>query len=173
MTVAADSVTSLVQSVDWLTIAPPTITATVALIVLVADLFVPEKRKPLLGALAIAGLVAALITLVPLRKGNRATFCLTTDADACSYTADRFTLVIQLLVLGGALLTALLSLHDTRKKLPAGRSGSCCSPRRPVRHCCPPRATWPPWSSPSRSHPCRPSRSSASGAATGSPVKRP
>ncbi|WP_406303462.1 NADH-quinone oxidoreductase subunit N [Streptomyces sp. NBC_00879] len=120
MTVAADSVTSLVQSVDWLTIAPPTITATVALIVLVADLFVPEKRKPLLGALAIAGLVAALITLVPLRKGNRATFCLTTDADACSYTADRFTLVIQLLVLGGALLTALLSLHDTRKKLPAG-----------------------------------------------------
>lgn len=120
MTVAADSVTSLVQSVDWLTIAPPTITATVALIVLVADLFVSEKRKPLLGAISIAGLVAALITLVPLREGNRATFCLTTDADACSYTADHFTLVIQLLVLGGALLTALLSLHDTRKKLPAG-----------------------------------------------------
>ncbi|MDQ0941447.1 NADH-quinone oxidoreductase subunit N [Streptomyces sp. V1I1] len=120
MTVAADSVTSLVQSVDWLTIAPPTITAVVALIVLVADLFVPERRKRLLGAVAIAGLVAALITLVPLRKGNRATLCLTTDADACSYTADHFTLVIQLLVLGGALLTALLSLHDTRKKLPAG-----------------------------------------------------
>jgi NADH-quinone oxidoreductase subunit N len=120
VTVAADSVTSLVQSVDWLTIAPPTITAVVALIVLVADLFVPERRKRLLGAVAIAGLVAALITLVPLRKGNRATFCLTTDANACSYTADHFTLVIQLLVLGGALLTALLSLHDTRKKLPAG-----------------------------------------------------
>lgn len=120
MTVAADSVTSLVQSVDWLTIAPPTITATVGLIVLVADLFVPESRKQLLGAVSIAGLVAALITLVPLRKGNRATFCLTTDAHACSYTADHFTLVIQLLVLGGALLTALLSIHDTRRKLPAG-----------------------------------------------------
>ncbi|HZX36731.1 MAG TPA: NADH-quinone oxidoreductase subunit N [Streptomyces sp.] len=120
MTVAADSVTSLVQSVDWLTIAPPTITAVVALIVLVADLFVPEERKRLLGAVAIAGLVAALITLVPLRKGNRETFCLTTDVGACSYTADHFTLVIQLLVLGGALLTALLSLHETRKQLPAG-----------------------------------------------------
>lgn len=120
MTVAADSVTSLVQSVDWLAIAPPTITAVVALIVLVADLFVPEKRKQLLGAVAIAGLAAALVTLLPLRKGNRATFCLTTDADACSYTADHFALVIQFLVLGGALLTGLLSLHDTRKKLPAG-----------------------------------------------------
>ncbi|MFD9222407.1 NADH-quinone oxidoreductase subunit N [Streptomyces sp. NPDC060064] len=120
MTVAADSVTSLVQSVDWLTVAPPTITAVVALIVLVADLFVPERRKPLLGVVAIAGLVAALITLLPLRKGNRATFCLTTDPDACSYTADHFALVIQFLVLGGALLTGLLSFHDTRRKLPAG-----------------------------------------------------
>ncbi|MFF0060066.1 NADH-quinone oxidoreductase subunit N [Streptomyces sp. NPDC005279] len=120
MTVAADSVTSLVQSVDWLAIAPPTITAVVALIVLVADLFVPEKRKQLLGAVAIAGLAVALVTLLPLRKGNRATFCLTTDTDACSYTADHFALVIQFLVLGGALLTGLLSLHDTGKKLPAG-----------------------------------------------------
>ncbi|AVZ74713.1 NADH-quinone oxidoreductase subunit N [Streptomyces lunaelactis] len=120
MTVAADSVTSLVQSVDWLTIAPPTITAVVALLILVADLFVPEKHKRLLGAGAIAGLVAALITLLPLRNGNRATFCLTTDPSACSYTADHFALVIQLLVLGGALLTALLSLTDTQKKLPAG-----------------------------------------------------
>ncbi|NUK53287.1 NADH-quinone oxidoreductase subunit N [Streptomyces lunaelactis] len=120
MTVAADSVTSLVQSVDWLTIAPPTITAVVALLILVADLFVPEKHKRLLGAGAIAGLVAALITLLPLRSGNRATFCLTTDPSACSYTADHFALVIQLLVLGGALLTALLSLTDTQKKLPAG-----------------------------------------------------
>ncbi|NUL05817.1 NADH-quinone oxidoreductase subunit N [Streptomyces lunaelactis] len=120
MTVAADSVTSLVQSVDWLTIAPPTITAVVALLILVADLFVPEKHKRLLGAGAIVGLVAALITLLPLRNGNRATFCLTTDPSACSYTADHFALVIQLLVLGGALLTALLSLTDTQKKLPAG-----------------------------------------------------
>nr|WSZ97789.1 NADH-quinone oxidoreductase subunit N [Streptomyces sp. NBC_00857] len=122
MTVAAESAASaasLVQSVDWLAIAPPTITAAVALIVLLADLFVPEHRKPLLGGIAIAGLVAALISLVPLLHGDRSTFCLTTDTAVCSYTADHFALVIQLLVLGGALLTALLSLHDTRK-LPVG-----------------------------------------------------
>ncbi|MER7106407.1 NADH-quinone oxidoreductase subunit N [Streptomyces sp. NPDC000229] len=126
MTLAATSAPSapsagdLVQSVDWAAIAPPTIAAVVALVVLVADLFVPKARKQLLGWGAIAGLVAATLTLVPLRKGDRSTFCLTTDADACSYTADHFTLVIQFLVLGGALLTGLLSLHDTKEKLPAG-----------------------------------------------------
>ncbi|MFE4453626.1 NADH-quinone oxidoreductase subunit N [Streptomyces sp. NPDC056796] len=122
MTVAADSATgaaSLVQSVDWLAIAPPVITAAVALLVLVADLFVAERHKPLLGYGAVAGLVAALATLLPLRAGDRSTFCLTDGSHACGYTADHFALVIQALVLGGALLTALLSLGDTRK-LPAG-----------------------------------------------------
>ncbi|MGC5343240.1 NADH-quinone oxidoreductase subunit N [Streptomyces sp. DT171] len=116
---AAGSTPSLVQSVDWLAIAPPVVVAAVALAVLVADLFVPRRSKPLLGYATIAGLVAALALLVPIRAGDRSTFCLTTDSHACSYTADHFTLVIQALVLGGALLTALLSLADTRK-LPAG-----------------------------------------------------
>ncbi|MEU9092538.1 NADH-quinone oxidoreductase subunit N [Streptomyces sp. NPDC048428] len=116
---AESSVTSLVQSVDWLAIAPPVTVAVVALVVLVADLFVPAGRKPLLGYGAIAGLVAALALIIPLHEGDRSTFCLTTGTRACSYTADHFTLVIQALVLGGALLTALLSIGDTRK-LPAG-----------------------------------------------------
>lgn len=116
---AADSTPSLVQSIDWLAIAPPAVVAVVALIVLVADLFVPEHRKSLLGYGTIAGLVAALALLIPLRAGDRSTFCVTDGAQACSYTADHFALVIQALVLGGALLTALLSLDDTRK-LPAG-----------------------------------------------------
>ncbi|MEV0489185.1 NADH-quinone oxidoreductase subunit N [Streptomyces atratus] len=121
MTTAAET-TSLVQSVDWLAIAPPVIVATVALIILVADLFLPQQRKPLLGWATIAGLVAALAFLVPLRDGDHSTFCLTAGTGtgtACSYTADHFALIIQVLVLGGALLTALLSLGDTRK-LPAG-----------------------------------------------------
>ncbi|MFE7239482.1 NADH-quinone oxidoreductase subunit N [Streptomyces sp. NPDC057580] len=121
MTTAAET-TSLVQSVDWLAVAPPVIVATVALIILVADLFLPQERKPLLGWATIAGLVAALAFLVPLRDGDHSTFCLTTGtgtATACSYTADHFALIIQFLVLGGALLTALLSLGDTRR-LPAG-----------------------------------------------------
>ncbi|GAB7103718.1 NADH-quinone oxidoreductase subunit N [Streptomyces phaeofaciens JCM 4814] len=114
---------SLVQSVDWLAIAPPTLAAVVALVVLVADLFVSEARKPFLGWLSVAGLAASAALLLPLLDGDRSTFCLTGDPSACSYTADRFTLVIQFLVLGGALLAALLSvtaLKDARGRLPEG-----------------------------------------------------
>ncbi|WP_069770436.1 NADH-quinone oxidoreductase subunit N [Streptomyces sp. LUP30] len=114
---------SAVQSVDWQAIAPPTLTAVVALVVLVADLFVAETRKPLLGWLSVAGLAASAALLVPLLDGDRSTFCLTGEPSTCSYTVDRFTLVIQFLVLGGALLTALLSvtaLKDARGRLPEG-----------------------------------------------------
>ncbi|MEU2750701.1 NADH-quinone oxidoreductase subunit N [Streptomyces collinus] len=114
---------SLVQSVDWLAIAPPTIAAVVGLVVLVADLFLAAHRKALLGWTSVAGLAAAAAMLLPLLDGDRSTFCLTGDAAVCSYTADRFTLVIQFLVLGGALLSALLSvtaLRDARKELPEG-----------------------------------------------------
>ncbi|MFD3552691.1 NADH-quinone oxidoreductase subunit N [Streptomyces goshikiensis] len=112
---------SLVQSVDWLALAPVVITAAVGLVVLVADLFVGEERKPLLGWISVAGLAAATLTLLPLRAGDRTTFCLTGDPDACSYTADHFTLVIQFLVLAGALVTALLSVTAVRDaRMPAG-----------------------------------------------------
>ncbi|MDX3383708.1 NADH-quinone oxidoreductase subunit N [Streptomyces niveiscabiei] len=114
---------SVVQSVDWLTIAPPTVTAVAGLAVLVADLFLPDAKKHLLGWFSVAGLAAAAALLLPLLDGDHATFCAVGDPRACSYTADRFTLVVQFLVLGGALLTALLSvtaLKDERKTLPAG-----------------------------------------------------
>ncbi|SED18707.1 NADH dehydrogenase subunit N [Streptomyces sp. 2231.1] len=114
---------SMVQSVDWLAIAPPTITAVVALAVLVADLFLPEPRKAVLGWISVAGLAAAALMLLPLLDGDRSTLCLAGRAGACSYTADRFTLVIQFLVLGGALLAALLSvtnLDDDRRRVPPG-----------------------------------------------------
>jgi NADH-quinone oxidoreductase subunit N len=114
---------SLVQSVDWLAIAPPTIAAAVGLLVLVADLFLDERRRPLLGWVSVAGLAAAALMLLPMLDGGRATFCLTGHPHVCSYTADRFTLVIQFLVLAGALLAALLSvtaLKDAKKELPEG-----------------------------------------------------
>lgn len=167
---------SVVQSVDWPAIAPPTLAAVVALVVLVADLFVGDARKPLLGWLSVAGLAAATALLLPLLDGDRSTFCLTGDTRVCSYTADRFTLVIQFLVLGGALLAALLSvtaLKDARGRLPKASSGSCCCPPPPVPPCCPPPATSPPSSSPWRSPPCPPSPWSASGTATAGPPRRP
>ncbi|MEU3291913.1 NADH-quinone oxidoreductase subunit N [Streptomyces longwoodensis] len=114
---------TLVQSVDWLAIAPPTLAAVVALAVLVADLFLPDAKKQLLGWLSVAGLAASAALLLPLLDGDRSTFCVTGTRDACSYTVDRFTLGIQFLVLGGALLAALLSvtaLKDARKELPEG-----------------------------------------------------
>jgi NADH-quinone oxidoreductase subunit N len=114
---------SLVQSVDWLAIAPPTIAAVAGLVVLVADLFIGERHKAHLGWASIAGLAAAALMLLPLLDGDRATFCLTGRPHVCSYTADRFTLVIQFLVLAGALLAALLSvttLKDAKKEVPDG-----------------------------------------------------
>ncbi|GAA3186685.1 MULTISPECIES: NADH-quinone oxidoreductase subunit N [Streptomyces] len=117
---AASGAASLVQSVDWIALAPPLLTAVVALVVLVADLFLPVARKPLLGWLATGGLALAGLSLLPLLGGDRRTFCVG-GGDVCSYVADPFALVIQFLVLAGALLTALLSI-DTVKDggLPAG-----------------------------------------------------
>ncbi|MGW0171251.1 NADH-quinone oxidoreductase subunit N [Streptomyces sp. NPDC003343] len=114
---------TLVQSVDWLAIAPPTIAAVVGLVVLVADLFLDERTKALLGWVSVAGLAVAALMLLPILDGDRATFCLAGDPHLCSYTADRFTLVIQFLVLGGALLAALLSvtvLEDAKRRIPEG-----------------------------------------------------
>ncbi|OEV03430.1 NADH-quinone oxidoreductase subunit N [Streptomyces oceani] len=110
-----------VQSVDWLAIAPPTIAALTGLAALVADLFLPPARKRALGWIAVGGLGLAMLSLLPLLDGDRDTFCLTTGPAACGYVVDQFTLVIQLLALGGALLTALLSTAAVpEEELPAG-----------------------------------------------------
>ncbi|MBW5483458.1 NADH-quinone oxidoreductase subunit N [Streptomyces bambusae] len=121
LTTAAGPGASLVQTVDWLAIAPATLPAVVAVVVLIADLFLDRRGKPVLGWISIAGLAASLALLLPLRSGDRSTFCLADAPTACSYTADQFTLVIQFLVLAGALLTALLSVTGAREgSLPAG-----------------------------------------------------
>ncbi|WP_280675318.1 NADH-quinone oxidoreductase subunit N [Kitasatospora sp. MAA19] len=118
---------SLIQSVDWVAIAPPLIAAVAALAVLVTDLFLAERHRKWLGRLTAAGLALALIALLPLTGGSpRATFCVqnvagATDNAGCSYVADHFALVFQLLVLGGALIAALLSAHTVEdEKLPGG-----------------------------------------------------
>lgn len=112
---------TLIQSVDWIAIAPPVIAAAAALVVLVVDLFVSDTRKPLLGWLTVGGLVLAGLSLLPLLDGDRSTFCLTVRGGDCSYVADHFTIIVQLLVIGGALLTALLSMHTmAADELPAG-----------------------------------------------------
>jgi NADH-quinone oxidoreductase subunit N len=92
-----------------------------ALVVLVTDLFLAERHKGLLGGLSAAALALAGLSLVPLIGEDRATFCLTSGTHACSYIADPFALIVQLLVLGGAFVTALLSMTAVRREqLPAG-----------------------------------------------------
>jgi NADH-quinone oxidoreductase subunit N len=107
------------QHVDWAAVAPAAIPAALALVVLVADLFTPPARKQLLTWITVAGLVLALLSLIPLRAGRHMTFCLAHTHLECSYAADRFALVVQALVLGGALLTALLTAPEA-EELPAG-----------------------------------------------------
>lgn len=114
---------SLTQHIAWTPLLPVLIPACLAVAVLVADLVLPPARKALLGWATAAGLLAAALTLVPLRGDPRATFCqLPTrsphTAD-CSYVTDHFTLAVQALVLGGALVTALLSV-STLDEMPAG-----------------------------------------------------
>ncbi len=111
--------TGTVQTIDWTAVAPPTIIAVVALAVLVTDLFLAPARKRLLGPVALAGLVLAGLSLLPLLGAGRATFCAGGGTDRCSYVVDHFTLVVQLLVIGGAVLTALLCLHG-QDGLPPG-----------------------------------------------------
>ena len=132
-----ETAAGVVQSIDWLAIAPPTIAAVVGLVVLVADLFIDDTRKAVLGWVSVAGLALAALALLPLLGGDRTTFCRTDRPSVCSYTADHFTLVIQFLVLGGALLAALLSvstLRDARKPAASGirpRSGANRAPEGP------------------------------------------
>lgn len=105
---------NLIQDIDWTALAPPVIVAVTAVVVLLADLFLPEARKRLLGAVAVLGLALAVLALLPLRAGDRATFCFADDPGLCSYAADSFAVIVQLLVLGGALLVALISLPELR-----------------------------------------------------------
>jgi NADH-quinone oxidoreductase subunit N len=118
---SAQSAGQSVQSVDWLAISPPTIAAVAGLAILVADLFLPDRGKRLLGPLSAAALLLAALPLLFLRNRDLATFCLPGGSGACSYSADALALVLQFLVLGAAFVTALISMPAIRDlRLPEG-----------------------------------------------------
>mgnify|MGYP001244315876 CR=1 FL=1 len=120
---------SALQDVDWLALGPPLIPALTAVAVLLADLFLPPAHRAWLGRLAVAGLALAALALLPLRAADRATFCLAADPALCSYRADGFARTVQLIVLGGALLAALLALPETRPaRHPAPANGTPGTP---------------------------------------------
>jgi NADH-quinone oxidoreductase subunit N len=116
---------SLVQSIDYVALAPPLTVALVGLGVLVLDAFLPDRRKQITGWIAAGGLVVATALLLPLTDHTRRTFCVPAgggfDKAACSYVVDSLTLAFQVVVLVGALVVVLLSLDTVRdSRLPAG-----------------------------------------------------
>jgi NADH-quinone oxidoreductase subunit N len=133
---------SLVQSIDYVQIAPPLIVAGGALVVLVAELFVPQARKQLVAWLTLAILAVAAIPALALWPGRRrGTFCIDTPINVvkigttskpkllpyvvslsnCSYLSDRFTLIFQFLALAGAFVVVLMSASTMKRdRIPSG-----------------------------------------------------
>ncbi len=120
----------LAQTVDWLAVAPALVVAVTALVVLLADLWLPPQRAP--AVLTGAGVVGVLVALafVGLLWGDpRATFCVGSgDAGfaSCSYVVNQFTLAFQGIVLIGTLVVLLLAQADMRAveaRLPSGETG--------------------------------------------------
>ena len=110
-----------IQPVDWLATAPVLVPAVAALVLLALDAILGTHRAPRAAPrraadlLALAGLLGALALLVPLAGADRETFC--TASGRCSYVVSPLTLVLQVLVLGAALVCLLLA-QGQRDRLP-------------------------------------------------------
>jgi len=112
---------SLTQSIDYAAISPPLIVVVTAVVVLLADLFVPALLRRTLAPVALAGTLAALGATAWLATGStRSTFCLA--GGGCSYVADDFATYFQIVVLGALVVVLLLSvpLFDERERVPSG-----------------------------------------------------
>lgn len=103
-----------VPDVDWLAIAPWLLPAAGAVVLLGADALLPSRftRGRLLDVGALALLVGALVTLVPLASSTRETFC--ASSGRCGYVAGPLTVAVQVVVLFAALVCLLLALADNR-----------------------------------------------------------
>ena len=111
---------SLVQSIDYAAIAPPLVLAVTALVVLVADLFLPAQRRLVAAYVSLLGSAAALGVTAWLATGEpRQTFCFASGG--CSYVVDDYTLFFQVLFLAALLVVLLLSLPlFGDRRVPAG-----------------------------------------------------
>ncbi|GAA4483840.1 NADH-quinone oxidoreductase subunit N [Actinoallomurus oryzae] len=104
----------MIQSIDYLAILPTLIVAVGSVVVLMADAFGTPRRVT--GLLTVLALAAAAVALVP--GHGRTTFC---TGRSCSYVADDFATLFQVIVLLTALVVVLLSHGEIgRSALPAG-----------------------------------------------------
>ncbi|RYU14852.1 NADH-quinone oxidoreductase subunit N [Nocardioides iriomotensis] len=114
---------NLVQSIDWLAIAAPTVLAVAAVVVLLVDAFLPRPLLPATLTL-LAVLAAAVPTWVLWGDPAQSTFC-TGDAlegpELCSFSTDAFTLVVWGIVLfGTAVVTLIGTAAVADGRTPAG-----------------------------------------------------
>lgn len=99
---------SVIQSIDYAAISPMLAVGVAAVLVLLADLFLDERRKDALVGISVAGVLAAIGWSAWLAtEPTRQTFCL--PKGQCSYVVDDFTVYFQLLVLAAALVVLLVS----------------------------------------------------------------
>lgn len=120
----------LAQTVDWVAVAPAIAVAATALVVLLADLWLPVQRAPsVLTGIGVVGVLVALLFVGLLWGDPRATFCIgsgDTGFASCSYVVNQVTLAFQGIVLVGTLVVLLLAHADMRAveaRLPAGETG--------------------------------------------------
>lgn len=93
-------------AVDWHAFAPDLVVAGTLVVVLLADLFLPEDRKGLLPSLAGLGLIAAVIPVLTLAVdgADRTMF-------GGAYAVDNFALVLKALFLVAGYVVVLLSTN--------------------------------------------------------------
>ena len=110
----------LIQSIDYAAIAPPVTLGLAAVLVLVADLFLPARRRAVANGLATVGTLVSLGFAVWLpTQDDRRTFCF--PDRSCSYVADAFTAYFQIVFLAALLIVLLLSLTSVAEtRLPTG-----------------------------------------------------
>jgi NADH-quinone oxidoreductase subunit N len=102
--------------------------AVAALGVLLADAFLPVRLGRLVGDGALAGVGLGLVAAVALAAEGlpRRTFCVVAGLRgagpvSCSYVADKFTMLFQIVMLGAGVVVLLMARGEVRNtRLPAG-----------------------------------------------------
>jgi len=119
---------SAVQHIDYLAIAPPLVVAVAALGVLLADAFLPVRLGRLVAdsGLAAVGLGLAAAVALAVDGLPHRTFCVVSGLSvgrpvSCSYVADKFTVLFQVVVLlAGAVVLLMARGEVLETRLPAG-----------------------------------------------------
>src|SRR5213594_196379 len=98
-------IVQIIQSVDYLAIAPPLVLALAGLAVLVLDAFLPRSAWTHLGALAGVLVAAGMEVWLALDRPHK-TFCV---GQACSYVVDTFTVLFQAVMLIAGIVVVLMA----------------------------------------------------------------